>query len=194
MKTYFLDLTTVSDGELEQWYHQMPRLRQERCKRIKKELSQKQCIAADRLMRSALSEYLNIPMDAVEIQLSAEGKPYLQGDPVRFSISHSDNLIACVVSEDPVGIDVERIRPIPEEAQKRICTPAEWEYLCGASDDRERELRFISLWTRKEAVFKIEGHLPRRDKETDVMEDTENLTIRTEVTENYIVTTAKKML
>ena len=63
------------------------------------------------------------------------GKPRLRDFPdVHFSMSHTDGLVMCAVSDRPVGCDVERIVPL--------------------DDDLAREIGSIEAWTLKEAAFK----------------------------------------
>ena len=63
------------------------------------------------------------------------GKPRLRDFPdVHFSVSHTDGLVMCAVSDHSVGCDVERIVPL--------------------DDDLKREIGSIEVWTLKEAAFK----------------------------------------
>ena len=84
------------------------------------------------------------------------GKPYLKDYPdVKYSISHTDGYIACVISDNmPVGIDVERIRDFNEYAARRVCDDAERQYIYS-SHNPNRE--FFKLWTLKESYIKAIG-------------------------------------
>ena len=48
--------------------------------------------------------------DKADIKYDDRGKPYLCNSSLNFSISHSKGLVACVVSDARVGIDIELIR------------------------------------------------------------------------------------
>ncbi len=169
MKEYVCNISTVSDKDFIDWYHQMLPSRQEKCKRLNHETAQKQCIGADHLIKTALADYWNCPLDEVSYSVSPSGKPYVEGNPVYFSISHSGNMVFCALSEFPIGVDIEQIRPIPEKAWRRIFTENELNYISSAEHEQEKTRRFFTLWTRKEAIFKVQGILPRRDRETDVL-------------------------
>ena len=56
------------------------------------------CIAAEALLRHALKE-----QGICDFQVLTEenGKPYLQGLPVHFSLSHSGEFVLCAISEYP---------------------------------------------------------------------------------------------
>ncbi len=187
MKEYFLDISTVSQEALTRWYRQMQPERRAKCDRLIKPLAKKQCIAADRLMRVALSEALNLPKDQIFICVSPEGKPYLENNPVYFSVSHSENIVVCVVSHRPIGVDVELIRPISPSAQEKICTDTELEYLRAAKNDEERLYRFFTLWTRKEALFKMDCSLCKIFSKTDVLTSVQPWDFITKKEKNFLI-------
>ncbi len=69
-----------------------------------------------------------------------------------WSLSHKPEYVAGVISDSPVGIDVERIRPVQSSLLNRVV------------DDEERKLAgtisdalFYRFWTAKEAVLKAVG-------------------------------------
>lgn len=83
------------------------------------------------------------------------GKPYLEGQPLHFSISHTKDHAFCVLSDVPVGIDAEEMdRPIHLGLADKILSPAEWPRFEEAPDGRQALLR---LWVLKEAAAKLSG-------------------------------------
>jgi 4'-phosphopantetheinyl transferase len=84
------------------------------------------------------------------------GAPYIPGGP-HLSISHSGALEAVAVCELPVGVDVERIRPLRALAlARRFFPPVEADAL-AALPEAERDAAFLRLWTAKEAYVKALG-------------------------------------
>ena len=78
------------------------------------------------------------------------GAPYLENGPY-FSISHCKQGIAVAVSEVPIGIDIEAIRPLNESlVRKTMNSKEQAEILSSLSP----EIAFIRLWTQKEAYVK----------------------------------------
>lgn len=113
------------------------------------------------MARDVLAEVLGIGPGSVRIAVSGAGKPYLadRRGPT-FSLSHSGCLLVVAVHDrSPVGVDVERVIPIPErEAVARaILGPVEAVVFARIRDDTERTQAFYRLWTRKEAVLKAIG-------------------------------------
>ena len=95
------------------------------------------------------------PRDLV-FRTGAQGKPFLDGGP-DFNLSHSGELAALAISRDgPVGIDVERHRPIEEAVARHSFSPAEFATLSGLPA-RDWQGGFYRCWTRKEAVIKADG-------------------------------------
>lgn len=69
-----------------------------------------------------------------------------------WSLSHKSRYVAAVAAPQPVGIDIERIRPVRDGMAERIAAPEEWSQFRG----RDRRLAFFRCWTAKEAVLKAE--------------------------------------
>lgn len=90
-----------------------------------------------------------------EFRIGEYGKPYLSGDEsFGFSISHSSGTVLAAVSDGNVGADIERCDRRSDRLMTKCCTPDEREYL-EKSSDKGRE--FMRLWTRKEALSKLDG-------------------------------------
>ena len=79
------------------------------------------------------------------------GQPVLPGSEAFVSISHCDDRVVCAVSSAPVGIDIEKLRPVRDGMAQRVCTPEELAY---AGQDMTR---FFEIWTAKESYFKMKG-------------------------------------
>ena len=79
------------------------------------------------------------------------GKPHLKDDRY-ISITHSFNFSAIIVSENKVGIDIEKQRPIITKIASKF-VGFEFEYLKTDQDDYVKELTVI--WCAKESLFKL---------------------------------------
>lgn len=83
------------------------------------------------------------------------GKPYLVGADLHFSLSHSQGILLLAVSDQqPVGIDVETLRPIAWRNYESYFSAAEWLDI-AASPHPSRQL--IERWVIKEAAHKLNG-------------------------------------
>jgi 4'-phosphopantetheinyl transferase len=81
------------------------------------------------------------------------GKPLLiSPEGLYISFSHSEDMVACVFSDRPVGIDIQKIKKCSTKTVERICTAAEKQFI-----EREGPNFFYTFWTLKEAYLKASG-------------------------------------
>jgi 4'-phosphopantetheinyl transferase len=112
------------------------------------------------LVRTTLSRYASI--DPIDWRFSENeyGRPEILGDsPLRFNLSHTDGLIACVVVVKlDIGVDVENIRRKSGgiNVAKRFFSPKEMQDL-DAVPESQRQERFFDYWTLKESYIKARG-------------------------------------
>ncbi|HEY9825743.1 MAG TPA: 4'-phosphopantetheinyl transferase superfamily protein [Stenomitos sp.] len=120
-------------------------------------------VATRVLLRRLLGQYLNCSPAQLSFTYSEHGKPALAGFEddklLQFNVSHSAERMVCAISAQiPVGVDVEVTNPAAnyEAIARRICCPDEWIVLSALDPVQRREV-FLKIWTRKEAVIKLNG-------------------------------------
>lgn len=90
-----------------------------------------------------------------KICLGNRGKPYFEGSPWHFSLSHTRGHAFCALSRTPVGIDAEELdRDIDLRLADKILSPGEKERFDAAADPR---LALLTFWVLKEAAAKLTG-------------------------------------
>lgn len=84
------------------------------------------------------------------------GKPYFPHLPrCQFNLSHSGTLALCALSDRPVGVDIQMVRPVWRDSLiDRSCTPDERAWLRSRQDRPEE---FAALWAAKECLGKQSG-------------------------------------
>ena len=83
------------------------------------------------------------------------GKPYFPDHPdCHFSLSHTADLCACALSDTPVGIDIELVRPRKEGLPAYVFGEGE---LVWFREGGSRWEDFYTLWTLKESRCKYTG-------------------------------------
>jgi len=107
-------------------------------------------------LRLLLSQYGPLAPPAWQFSISSLGKPEIQDTPLplRFNLSHNDELIICALCLDnDIGCDIEnRGRKISVNAiAKRFFSAQEAQQIKAAPD------RFFEYWTLKEAFVKATG-------------------------------------
>ena len=97
-----------------------------------------------------------------EVRFEPGGKPRFIDSPLHFSLSHSGNLAAVLISEEPCGVDVEQLRP---EVAARL------HERCMSDAERARDCDFFEHWTKKECIAKLDGRgLPSHPSEIDTLD------------------------
>ncbi len=156
----YCDIDGVDAARLEQVYASLSLSRKAYIDRLQKPEDRTRSLVAELLAKQLLQTHYGIS-DAV-LHRRPNGQPYLTGCDLQVSISHSHRLVACAVSTEPVGIDVEQMRPVSPSLCKRVCVEEELAYLLrGACEipaqghqDPAFLQRFFEIWTAKEAYFK----------------------------------------
>jgi 4'-phosphopantetheinyl transferase len=117
-------------------------------------------IIARGALRFLLGRYVNLHPNSIRFIYGSKGKPYLDSlTPIHFNMTHSGDLAAvAITSHCQIGIDLERIRPLPEIQQIAshfFCSEETTEIMSLPQSERERA--FFCCWTRKEAYIKALG-------------------------------------
>lgn len=176
MEWYKYNITDMNDIEYQTFYSMMSSYKQECVNKFRYTEDKKRTVAGEMLVRKIISQKCNAPVEAIKFDLSVYGKPYVVNFPVTFSISHSGNYAVCAVDENPVGIDIEKIRAVDLNVAKHICSQDELSYLFGHNPSNEDFMldsygllvNFFKIWTAKEARYKCLGNGTMNFKEINV--------------------------
>ncbi len=108
------------------------------------------------LLRHALARRLGRP--PAVLRFDTRGKPALVGggEGVEFNVAHSADLVVVAVGEGPgIGVDIERIRPLPEAMAiaRAHFPPTERDGFLAAPSPQA----FFTAWTSLEARVKATG-------------------------------------
>lgn len=132
--------------------------------RYRQEHDRRLSLAVYLLLQEALKKEYGI-REVPEFIYGPHGKPALKGHPeIHFNLSHCRQAALCVVSDRPVGCDVESVPAVLDMDLCRYCFNEE--ETAGILSSENPPLAFTKLWTRKEAYLKLTGegltdNLPR---------------------------------
>ena len=122
-----------------------------------------QRILAELLLRRAVRQEFGLSA-LPALQTGEKGKPFFPDFPaLQFNLSHCKNAVACALDTAPLGVDVQELRRLhrEDEGQEpslyRILSPRERTWVTEAACDAERDARFLTVWTCKEAYGKALG-------------------------------------
>ena len=128
--------------------------RREQALKFKHELGQRLCVLAYLLLKQGLHEEYGITENPI-FEYNEHGKPSIIGHPdIFFNLSHCKEAVVCVVSDKPVGVDVESIREYKESLVRYTMNDAEIREIESSENPAKT---FIRLWTMKEATMKLIG-------------------------------------
>lgn len=122
----------------------LPPGRRERLLRVKDPARRREPLCAYLLLRLALREACGWE-ELPDIALSSQGKPcFPDALGVHFNLSHTSGAVLVGLSDQPIGVDIERIRPM---------SPASLERLAAGVAEQD----FFPCWVRREARAKLDG-------------------------------------
>ena len=144
----------IWDFDLDAALAEISEQRREQAVKFKHELGQRLCVLAYQLLKRGLSEVYGFKENP-QFEYNEHGKPSIVGHPeIYFNLSHCKEAAICVVSDQPVGVDVESVRSFNDSLVHYTMNEDEIREIESAED---RAVAFIRLWTKKEAALKLEG-------------------------------------
>ena len=104
----------IWEFDLEAALKEISAQRREQALKFKFEQGQRLCVLAYQLLKEGLRQEYGITENPI-FEYNEHGKPLIIGHPeIFFNLSHCKEAAICVVSDQPVGIDVESIRGYKE--------------------------------------------------------------------------------
>lgn len=166
MEYLIYNIENLTSEEYDKWFSHMSEEKQKKVSRFKN-IERKKCsVAGEKLVKEFISNALTLAPEDIEILTDRNGKPYIENCPIHFNISHCKNVIACAFSEKEIGIDIEKIKPIPLNVLKRFFSEKEQEFVLGKTQNYDFSVdyntpeileRFYKIYTLKEAICKKSG-------------------------------------
>lgn len=112
---------------------------------------------ARQILKQALHERADLPIEDLSLRYSENGKPFLKADVnTHFSISHCDTHVAIAIGEHNLGIDIEPLqrRGQPWKRAEGFLNLEAGAYVSAAKDEEQQKKRFARLWCATEALVK----------------------------------------
>ncbi len=148
-KFYIRDIRTLSDPkEKPSVMEGLPFLRQEKSLRYLQAEDRKRSLAAGMIIEDILRDF----GCSGTLKEGLNGKPEIDG--IYFNVSHSGEYVIGVVSDTPVGCDIEKMGKAPLEIADRYFYDSEKDYIMNHKD---KDYAFWQMWTLKESYMKMTG-------------------------------------
>ena len=152
VQVFLFSISQLDASDLQRYPPFLSCERWKRANSFRRERDRLRCVAAGLLGNFCLWKQLGGGHWKVRLARNRYGKPYLEGNPVFFSLSHAGEWVACALADCPIGVDVERVRPVASGMYDLCLTPSEQRRLNGAP-----EQAFFQIWTMKESFGKLRG-------------------------------------
>lgn len=102
-----------------------------------------------------LREYLGITQDA-QLTYNDHEKPMLTSKEKFFNLSHSEDCVVLGIADCDLGIDAEKVRKCHDAMVKKVFQPEHQDEMKGL-EGLDRDEKFTEIWTKYEAILKLEG-------------------------------------
>jgi 4'-phosphopantetheinyl transferase len=118
----------------------------------------RQRIMGNILIKNELSNILNIPIRSIKVNKTQKGKPYID-DHLSISVSYSYNWIVCAVSNNTIGVDIEKVNNLIFDYNlvEYVLTKNEKRKFDSIKSINNQQSYFFSIWTAKESLVKFLG-------------------------------------
>ena len=161
MDYLFSYVSEFCDDDFYKAYESLGKIAKKRVDRYKRDDDKKRSLLAHMLLKKLMVKN-NIDEKLV---YEENGRPVFESSSYYLSLSHSGDVAFSAVSKSPVGIDVEKIRPISLSLINRVCVDDEKAFVIGGYEITDEKnicdidvlKRFFEIWTAKEAYFKMIG-------------------------------------
>lgn len=170
--TLFNDMTQCTEAEVQRLLPLVSVQRREQALRFKHLFGRFTCLKSYEMLQQLVQDVLNGKDEEREKYESLQDwngcfvynehdKPFLQSgrsgeriEKLDFSISHCKEGIAVVIAPHPVGVDIESFRQYSESLLQKTMNEQE---ILRIQQSAEPSVEFIKLWTKKEALLKMQG-------------------------------------
>lgn len=157
VEVFFSRVSEVNDLQfIDKSYNMVSENCKSKAKCFRFEADRLRTIIGELLARYGICNCFGIDASKLSFNVSEYGKPYIDGIPYYFNISHSDDYIICGVSDINIGVDIEKMQDIDFGFACDVFSDDEMRRFSSESVENKKEL-FFSIWTLKESYVKWLG-------------------------------------
>ena len=154
MEYIIRNINDFNTEDINNFYDKIPKLKKDKISKFKNYESKVRSIIGEMNLKELLAKK-NIYYNSLDYYINKYGKQYLKNDKIFFNISHSFDYVITAISNNEIGIDIEKVRQTPIKIINQFATEKEKEYIL--SSNKNIEERIFKIYTLKEAYFKMLG-------------------------------------
>ena len=154
MEYIIKNINDFNKDDINNFYDKIPKLKKDKINKLKNYNSKIRSIIGEMLLKELLVKN-NVSYNSLDYYINEYGKPYLKDYNIFFNISHSFDYVITAISNNEIGIDIEKVRQTPIKTINQFATEKEKEYILSSKNNIEE--RIFKIFTLKEAYFKRLG-------------------------------------
>lgn len=116
----------------------------------------KQSLGVELLLCYAMQQEYGVNHFPLSYKRTNLGKPYFENNEIYFSLSHSGRYVACAVSNQPIGIDLQTHTAKDEKSIESVLTKNQLDMI-KAMPPAKRKQSLYDFWCLKESIIKMKG-------------------------------------
>lgn len=182
---YFYKIGQWDADKIMSAYASMPNSRKQRVDQITTNSIYKEFLIVE---YQILKNVLNLD-NGQDFSYTSLGKPYVSGKQ-NFSISHSQDFLVIAVSNNAIGIDVQKVNNYNANLAKKVLNEDELKLI---ESSKNKAYQFAKLWTKKEAKTKLLGGSVFDDTK-NILKDEQKYTFDTKRKNGFVITVCEKDL
>ena len=164
-KLYFANISDYYDKKTyKKGYQKVCQYRKNKIDACKNEDDKIRSLVAGLLFEEACEEY-NLTNLLDKLKDGEHGKPYFDCDDdqfpgnqrIHFNISHSGKQVMVGMSDTPIGVDIQEMKPLKADIASRYFTEKEQDLYFRASEE-ECDKILYKIWCLKESYVKFTGN------------------------------------
>lgn len=152
MHIIYDNINNYSTNNFKNFYSILSESEKEKFNKLIKDNDKKLLLLSRYLLKQLIEQNTNFIYDNTSIKYNENGKPMIEN--ISYNISHSNEYCAVAVSNNQIGIDIEKIRTIDLKIMDIFCTESEKKYIINSDNPYKS---FFEIYCLKEAYFKMLG-------------------------------------
>ncbi|WP_165763843.1 4'-phosphopantetheinyl transferase family protein [Halalkalibacter urbisdiaboli] len=108
------------------------------------------------LLRMMINRFYQYDVNKLTFGKNLYGKLYIEQADIHFNISHSHEWGICVIDRTPVGVDIEKVKPINVQSMMKCFSESEQKTLLQLQKTDQIQ-EFYRIWVLKESYLKKLG-------------------------------------
>lgn len=134
-------------------YETLPECRKQKADKLKVYADRVRSIVAGNIL---LTEYGVSNAESFIEEYGEQGKPYVKGWPIKYSISHSGDYVLVGFSDKNIGVDIQQHKKLKADIVGRFYHLEEQKILEACDGDNYTKM-FFDIWALKESYIKYTG-------------------------------------